>query len=124
MNLDITPTIDTTARSATLRLSGALDYLTTTSLVQAVTTLLAETPGLRDLRLDTGEMTFCDSAGLSGLIQAHRQTAAAGIQLHLDNRLPHFDRLLDLTGVLEYLTAAPAGEAADDELYEGGGSNN
>jgi anti-anti-sigma factor len=113
MNLDITPTTDTTARSATLRLTGALDYLTTASLVQAVTTLLAETPGLRDLRLDTRALTFCDSAGLSGLIQVRRQTSAAGVQLHLDHRLAHFDRLLDLTGVLEYLTAAPAGEVSE-----------
>ena len=123
MNIDITPTSDASTQSATLHVVGELDYLTTGALVDAASAQIVGTP-LRHLRLDLEKLTFCDSAGLSGLIQIRRWTAAAGVHLHLDNRSAAVDRVLELTGTLDYLTAAPGVETDEGETrYEGGGSN-
>lgn len=123
MNLDIA-TESPSPETLTVHVVGDVDYMTTATLVATVTDLLAATPTLRDLRLELAGMSFCDSAGLSGFIQIHRRTSSAGIQLHLDDMPAHFERILDLTGVLEHLTAPPSG--VDDPVaqrYEGGGSN-
>lgn len=106
MNLILT--VETSVRSATVRLAGDLDYATTAQLVGAVTDLLAEMPQLGDLHLDFTDLAFCDSAGLSGLLLIHRRSSAAGVQLHLDHRPGHLERIFDITGILEHLTTAPA----------------
>ncbi len=118
--MNVTFTIDNSQRSACVQLAGDLDYVTTRDVVDAVSRLLAEQPTLRHLRLDCADLLFCDSAGLSGLLQIHRGTSSAGIQLHLDERPPHLDRLLQITGTLEHLTAScdvtaePSGGAPAD----------
>lgn len=123
MNLDIA-TQSTSPESITVHVVGDVDYLTTATLVATVTDLLATAPALRDLRFELTGMSFCDSAGLSGFIQIHRRTSSAGIHLHLDDMPPHFERILDLTGVLEHLTAPPSGvDESVAQRYEGGGSN-
>ena len=83
--------------------------------VVPVSRLLDGAPELRHLRLDCSEMTFCDSAGLSGLLQIHRRTSGAGVQLHLDDRPPHLERLRQSTGTLDHLIAACDGEADTDD---------
>ena len=110
--MNLTLTSDTTSRSAILHIAGDVDYTTTPALVQAAEKLLADQPDLRDLHLDCAQMTMCDSAGLSGLLTIHRLTAAAGVHLHLDRRPKFFDRVLDITGILEHLTAAPNARSA------------
>ena len=120
MPLNITSDLDASTRTATVQLLGDVDCQTAPRLVAAVTTLLAETTELQNLRFDCTELKFCDSAGLAGLIQIHRQTSAAGIALHLDNRPAFFSRMLDITGVLDYLTAPPT---PDERGYAGGASN-
>jgi hypothetical protein len=53
---------------------------------------------------------------LSALLAVHRRTSAAGARLHLDNRPLHLERILQITGVLDHLTATPAPQAdAHDE---------
>jgi anti-anti-sigma factor len=74
MNLRLTVT--TTTRSACLRLAGDLDYETTGHFVEAVDRLLSQHPA--HLHLDLSELTFCDSAGLCGLLFVHRRTDRAG----------------------------------------------
>lgn len=106
MNLSLT-TASETDRSATVTVAGELDFLTTNTLVDYVSELLTANETLDDLRLDCADLTFVDSAGLSGLLNIHRQTSPAGIQLHLDRRPPHLERLLDITGILNFLTATP-----------------
>jgi anti-anti-sigma factor len=124
MNLDIT-TETTSPESVTVRVAGDVDYATARTFVTTVASIIARTESLRDLRFDLTELSFCDSTGLSGFLQIQRNTSAVGIRLHLDNRPAHFDRLLDLTGLLAHLTSAPSDEGEPaDERYEGGGSNN
>lgn len=99
--------LDATARSATLRIDGDLDFATTRELTATVTELLRDQPALRHLHLDFADLTFCDSVGLSGLLLVRRRTARVGIQLHLANRPGHLERILDVTGILEHLTSRP-----------------
>ncbi|TFV54893.1 anti-sigma factor antagonist [Mycobacterium sp. PS03-16] len=110
--MKLTVTTDKTARSAGVHIAGDLDFLSTGEFVDAVCTLVSDQPGLCHLRLDFAALTFCDSAGLSGLIDIHRHAAAAGVQLHLDRRPAHLDRVLDITGILDHLTTPPAVDGA------------
>ncbi|WP_308204727.1 STAS domain-containing protein [Mycolicibacterium flavescens] len=111
-------TFDPTARSACFRIAGDLDYGHTDDLLTAVSDLLADAGTVRDIHLDFADLTFCDSVGLSALLQVHRQTSSAGARLHLDNRPAHLERILQLTGVLDHLTAdpAPASEPEETEI--------
>lgn len=112
MNLTLRTDIDGT--STRLTVTGDLDYESTPALVSAASDVLAATTAVSDLRLDFAGLTFCDSAGLSGLLLVHRKTSAAGVQLHLDHRPAQLQRLLDITGVLEHLTTRPSREAASE----------
>lgn len=109
--MNLTLTSDTTSRSAILHIAGDVDYVTTSALVEAAEKLLAEHPDLRNLHLDCAQLTMCDSAGISGLLTIHHRTSTAGVHLHLDRRPKFFERVLDITGILEYLIAAPNGHA-------------
>ncbi|WP_329129733.1 STAS domain-containing protein [Streptomyces sp. NBC_01476] len=112
-----TPLILTTvvvdAATARTVIDGDLDFDTAGELVTAVEDGLAAQPGLRDLHLDCGRLGVCDSVGLSVLLTVHRRTSAAGVRLHLDDRPPALDRLLEVTGTLEFLTADPAAGAEE-----------
>ncbi|MEH3141824.1 MAG: STAS domain-containing protein [Mycobacterium kyogaense] len=112
MNLTLSTDFDGT--STRLTVAGDLDYESTPRLVSAVTDLLAGSPSVTDLRLDFAGLTFCDSAGLSGLLLVHRKTSVSGVQLHLDRRPAQLQRLLDITGVLDHLTTRPIREAASE----------
>lgn len=113
--MNLTLTIDTANRSARAHVAGDLDYVTTRDVVETVSRLLVEQPELRQLRLDCSGLTFCDSAGLSGLLQIHGRASRAGVQLHLDDRPPHLERILQVTGTLEHLTAACDSEVTTND---------
>ena len=110
--MNLTLTIDSTTSSARLHVAGDLDYATSDELVAAASRVLAEHSVLRDLHLDFVDLTFCDSAGLSGLLSIHRSCARAGVKLHLDHRPPHLDRVLEITGLLDFLTTPSAATAS------------
>jgi anti-anti-sigma factor len=98
------------SRSACLRLAGDLDYQTTGTFIDTVDRLLGGQPAPARLHVDCAELTFCDSAGLSGLLLVHRRTGQAGVRLQLDQRPPILDRLLEITGTFEYLVATDPAE--------------
>ncbi|GHE41598.1 sulfate transporter [Streptomyces longispororuber] len=102
-----------------VRLAGDLDYDTSDDLVDAVTEHMAAHPRLADVRLDFHELTWIDSAGLSALLMIRRRTGAAGVTLHLDNRPTVLNRLLDMTNVLDHLTAPATREAEGDGRTDG-----
>ncbi|WP_225850408.1 STAS domain-containing protein [Streptomyces sp. HPF1205] len=111
----------------TVRVNGDLDFGTSDDLTETVDEQLAAGPPPRDVRLDFSGLTWIDSSGLSALLTVHRRTGAVGATLHLDNRPEVLRRMLDLTDVLGYLTAPPAGGPAtaaghEDRLPEPGGS--
>jgi anti-anti-sigma factor len=57
---------------------------------------------MSDLHLDFSELTFLDSAALSGLLMVHRRTSHAGVALHLDHRPQFLDRVLQVTGLFDH----------------------
>ena len=77
--------------------------------------LLTDRPGLRELRIDCAGIGYCDSYGLSSLLMIRRRTRAAGVELHLDNRVGALERLLRVTNTLEHLTGAD-GPAREQRL--------
>ncbi|MFJ1901219.1 MULTISPECIES: STAS domain-containing protein [unclassified Streptomyces] len=88
-----------------IELHGDLDFDNADVLLEEVTTQLSARPGLKDLHLHCGGLGSVDSTGLSILLMIGRRTSAAGVRLHLDDRTVRLDRLLVVTGTLDYLTA-------------------
>lgn len=113
--MKLTLSLHTTARSTSVRIAGDLDYGTTRLLVDTVSDLLTGDKIPEDLHLDFSDLAFCDSAGLSGLVMIHRRTCAAGVRLHLDDRPAQLERILTITGLLDFLTTAPA-QASDESV--------
>lgn len=112
--MKLTVFTDRAHRSATVRITGDLDFSTTGALTGAAAELLTAAEPVRDLHLDFSGLEFCNSTGLAGLIDIHRQAADCGARLHLDHRPEQLNRMLVLTGMLELLTA----EAARTETTE------
>lgn len=112
--MKLTLTVHTSDRSARVRVAGDLDFGSTGLLLDTVSDLLNEPSALQDLHLDFTDLAFCDSAGLSGLVLIHRRTTAAGVDLHLDDRPAQLERILDITGLLEFLTTRPAARRPDE----------
>lgn len=112
MNFSMTTTI--TARSARMRLVGDLDYESIDELVDTASRLLAENVDVADLHLDFAELTFLDSAALSGLLLIHRRTSCSGVELHLDERPPFIDRVLQVTGLFAHFFPSGANSSAEE----------
>ncbi|MGW8507126.1 STAS domain-containing protein [Streptomyces sp. CLCI03] len=98
-----------------IELFGDLDHTTTHRLLDTVTRVLIDHPGLGELRLGCAGITAIDSIGLSTLLMIRRQSDAAGARLYLEDRPLRLERLLDLTGTLDYLTSTSGGPAVVSE---------
>ncbi|CAM5298054.1 sulfate transporter [Streptomyces spiroverticillatus] len=103
-------TVDSEDR-ARIEITGDLDYDNADLLQEEVTALLTSRPDLQDLHLHCAQLGIVDSMGLSILLMIRRQTEAAQVGLHLDERPANLERLLDVTGTLEYFTGAPLSDA-------------
>ena len=114
-------TITMAKRSATIRVTGDLDYQTADNLVDVACSLL-EQNALSDLHLDFGETAFLDSAALSGLLMLHRRATQSEVELHLDNRPPFLDRVLQVTGLFSHFVADDEMGAEDPNLVGQTGS--
>lgn len=112
--MKLTLRVHITDQSARIHVAGDLDYGSTGLLLDNVSELLAEPAGWQDLHLDFAELAFCDSAGLSTLVVIHRRVTAAGLRLHLDQRPAQLERILRVTGLLEFLTTRPASLSSDE----------
>ncbi|MEU6974187.1 STAS domain-containing protein [Kitasatospora aureofaciens] len=118
---DFTLAVDSTPRTLTVRVAGELDYDTSGELLDTVTAHLGHhRAGPREVRLDCGGITWIDSSGLSALLMIRRRTDDAGAVLHLDDRPPALERLLDLTDVLPYFAARRANGGTDEPPGEHG----
>ncbi|MGP4056742.1 STAS domain-containing protein [Mycobacterium sp. 4D054] len=106
--MKLTLTVHTADQAARVRIAGDLDYGSTPLLLDTVSEVLRRASGLTDLHLDFTDLAFCDSAGLSSLVLIYRRTATAGLHLHLDQRPAQLERILDITGLLNFLTTPAA----------------
>ncbi|MFF7361864.1 anti-sigma factor antagonist [Streptomyces sp. NPDC008125] len=90
-----------------VELCGDLDHTQTDTLLDTVREQLAGNPDTRELRLECASLETIDSSGLAALIMIRRRADQAGVRLVLDGRRAALDRLLEVTGTLEYLTTTP-----------------
>ncbi|MEU9860189.1 STAS domain-containing protein [Streptomyces sp. NPDC047971] len=100
-------------------LVGDLAWDAVDELLDVARAHLSAGPAPSDIRLDCARLTLCDSMGLSTLLAVHRDTATAGVRLHLDHRPPFLDRLLLLTGTYEHLTGLPERAGPDGDAPGG-----
>ncbi|MFD7876791.1 STAS domain-containing protein [Streptomyces sp. NPDC059766] len=100
-----------------IEITGDLDYDHAGHLLDEVTAQLGSRPHLTDLHLHCAGVGTVDSTGLSVLLMIRRRTTAVGARLHLDDRTAMLDRLLDITGTLEYLTETPPPAAAPSHQH-------
>ena len=117
--MNFSMTVTTKPRSARMRIAGDLDYETVDELVDAASQVLAQPAELSDLHLDFSELTFLDSAALSGLLLIHRRTSHAGVELHLDHRPPFLERVLQVTGLFGHFVLSDSDVEANDSALLG-----
>ncbi|MFI1995268.1 STAS domain-containing protein [Actinoplanes sp. NPDC020271] len=92
-----------------IRLSGELDY----AVAQELTEVLAASTGrsgVTAIHLDMAAVTFLDATIITVLVHAHQAAARTGRQLRVHGPQGRARRVLDLTGVLLFLspdTATP-----------------
>ncbi|MEU7059466.1 STAS domain-containing protein [Streptomyces sp. NPDC046197] len=109
--------VETRPPDVVVRIAGDLDFETHGDLLDTVVSLLARRHAARhrigELRLDFSGLQNIDSSGLSALLRIRRRTDEAGVGLRLEERPAALDRLLDMTGTLELLTA-PCPDTGDE----------
>jgi len=100
--------VDTDPTTGAAVLVGELTFATVGALDTALRARLTVDP---QLVLDVSRVTFCDSAGLSGLIGARRRAELAGGGVTLLGTTPALGRALRLTGVEQLFSYRSAEEA-------------
>jgi anti-anti-sigma factor len=86
----------------TLYLSGEIDQLATSEFLVAADSALATGPAA--VIVDLADVSFMDSAGLSGLVQVHQQTRHAGAEFRLQSPSRIAARIIELSGLDQLFT--------------------
>lgn len=81
-----------------LAATGAIDAHTAPTLAEALAECSHDT-----VVLDLANIDFVDSSGLRVLIEAHQAAEESGRALHLANVSSSVNRLLEISGVSDYL---------------------
>ncbi|THA56524.1 anti-sigma factor antagonist [Streptomyces sp. A1136] len=89
-------------------LAGAMDWHTARQLREEATSLVEVNPRLV---LDVSAVTFCDSSGLSALVQLRRRALDAGGSVVLTGVPGHLRRLLEISGLGPVLLGDGGAEA-------------
>jgi anti-sigma B factor antagonist len=100
--------VDTDPTTGAAVLVGELTFATVGGLDTTLRERLTVDP---QLVLDVSRVTFCDSAGLSGLLGARRRAELAGGSVTLLGTSAALGRVLRLTGVEPLFSYRSAGEA-------------
>jgi anti-anti-sigma factor len=108
MDIEVTSRSDDPVTVVALR--GALDVDSCAELPTVLTKLTAR--GAVRIVVDLGGLTFCDSIGLSALVDAHRHCHQAGGYLRLAAATPFLLRTLAVVGLLRRLPVYPTVQAA------------
>ncbi|MER6366357.1 STAS domain-containing protein [Kitasatospora sp. NPDC001527] len=87
------------ARGTVLVLNGELDLDSVAVLRRALDGALA-VPGTVVV-IDCGELAFCDSTGVSALLEGAGRAAGSGSRIELARPRPLVRRVLELTGVID-----------------------
>jgi anti-anti-sigma factor len=105
MHDPITVHIQRAGDQALVELAGELDMAATPAVLDAVDRTLQD--DARRLIIDLGGVTLCDSVGLATLVRARRRALAAGRDLIVIGLRAQARQLLNLTGLISYLTGEP-----------------
>ena len=105
-------------RLVTIALPGEVDFLNASEVRDALD--LALQSGAAVVIADATQTTFCDCAGVTALIRAHRQAAASGKCLRVASAGHAVRRAIELTGADQVLAvyqtvAAASGPAREQE---------
>lgn len=103
-------TVDSRSRCTVVSARGKIMFDTKEPLGEALMTAL-KVPEPR-IVVDLHEVSICDSTGLQLLIDAHRQSAAAGGWLRLCRPRGLVERVLEITNLVDVLPVYPTVDAA------------
>jgi anti-anti-sigma factor len=92
-----------------LRLDGELDLATVSQFDAEIAEIARAAPP--HVLIDLARVTFMDSTGLASIIRAHRAAASAGCTLAFRSGSDQVQRLLKLTGTIDFLTFEEDGQA-------------
>jgi anti-sigma B factor antagonist len=87
---------------AVVKLLGELDLSTTPQLEACLDGLGANG---EEVRLDLSGLTFCDSSGISAMVTASKRVRKQGGHLSIVSPQPAVRSVLEITGLLDYLSA-------------------
>src|SRR5690606_32278084 len=100
---DLRIEVDSGHQEATVSVQGEIDYGSVSHL-RSVLADLSETQSDLPVVLDLSQVTFIDSTGLGVLVQAKQRIEAAGRSMKVRDPQPRVQRVLELGGLLDYLT--------------------
>lgn len=100
--------ISTDGDVSLVRVRGEIDVTTAPDLREVL--LLAHDCTARDVTVDLRRVSFIDSKAIAILVHVHRDLAAVGHRLRIQNARGSVEKVLRLTGVTDYLAgdATPA----------------
>jgi anti-anti-sigma factor len=93
-------------RSTIMSLSGELDLVSAPRLRNAIASLRGESIDV--VVVDLADLTYIDSVGIGLLVASRRRLDAEGRTFTVRNPAPQVRRLLEITGLVEYLGLDPA----------------
>lgn len=88
---------ESSAAHTLLVVSGVLDKAGAEKLLGKLDRLLDQ--GRRHQVLDLGEVTFCDSSGISALVRGHARASAAAGGLRISRASEQVRRVLEISGL-------------------------
>ncbi|WP_369140305.1 STAS domain-containing protein [Modestobacter versicolor] len=106
------------AEHAAVRLVGELTENARRPLVRVLTDLLLTAPQLRRVELDTSEVSFMNSAGMSALVQLQKMCQPRGVDLTLVVHGSEVTRPLQLSGLWHRFTIVDRREGAPPVVHE------
>jgi anti-sigma B factor antagonist len=98
------------ARTAVVKLPAEIDLTIADAVREALLSVLNR--GALGLVVDMTATTFCDSAGITALVRAHRRAGATGAIIRLAAAAPSVLRVLSLVGIDRLIDVHPSVDAA------------
>jgi anti-sigma B factor antagonist len=98
--------------TAVVKLLGELDLSTTPQLEACLEGLGGDGT---DVRLDLSGLSFCDSSGISAMVTASKRVSKRGGHLSIASPQPAVRSVLEITGLLDYLSAPGSDEGIDGQ---------
>ncbi|HEX8345206.1 MAG TPA: STAS domain-containing protein [Actinoplanes sp.] len=102
--------LDVTGRAggdACIAVHGDIDMVTSDDFRETVMRLVAD-PAVTRVTVDAAELGFIDSNGVTVLVKAHRAAGERSIPFAVANTQDPIRGLLEMLGVYDLLTGAPA----------------